>query len=849
MLPIYQVQPDIIQALTGSNRLVLSAPTGSGKTTQLPQILHTAGLIKGQTVILQPRRLAARLVAARVAQEMSSPVGGLVGYQTRHDNRIGPDTKIRFVTEGLFLRQLSNDPLISKVGAVVLDEFHERHLATDTVLALVKQLQESKRPDLKLIVMSATLDVAMVSAYLNAPSVESQGKMFPVNLHYLSSRTTRPIWETAADALSHLVNEEPEGDILIFMPGAYEIRRTIETCASVRGPQPLSFFPLYSELPVPQQDAALGPSINRKVIVSTNIAETSITIEGVRHVIDSGLARQNRFDPRRGINVLMVEPISQSSAQQRQGRAGRLAPGTCWRLWPLNEHKSRPLHDDPEVKRLDLAEVVLQLRSMGIDNPATFPWLQPPDTNALSRADTLLKDLGAISPTPSSSSTSGGGGGLTDIGREMAALPMHPRLSRVMVQARQQNCSVRAALWAAMISERDILLKGAAKRYAEELGPDTPSDFDVLETAYFAALAHNFDPGRCQNIGVHAIACRELQRTHRLYLDSLGIRNPENLAPAKPGEALAVIKALLAGFPDHVALRKSTGSNLAVQLADNRKGELDPESAVKNAPLLLTVEVQEVGSGTGVNASVRTVCSLVSRIDPQWLMDLFPDQVSRRLVHRFNDQQRQIEAWDQLSYRGLALTEERTDKIDLDRSAEMLADLILGGTLKLDSWDEHVLAWIDRTRCCADWFPEKGLIRYSEEDLKLILMDLCTGASRFAQIRDKPAIDFVKNGLSWDEQQLVEKATPVRLQMPSGKFLRITYQPGARPRGNARIQDFYGLTQTPTVANGRQKVLLEILAPNYKPVQVTDDLDGFWKNLYPTLKKEYARRYPRHEWR
>ncbi len=839
MLPIYQVQPDILKALTGSNRLVLSAPTGSGKTTQLPQILHAHNLIKGQIVVLQPRRLAARLVATRVAQEMNSPVAGLVGYQTRHDTRIGPDTKIRFVTEGLFLRQLSNDPGIARVGAVVLDEFHERHLATDTVLALVKQLQEAKRPDLKLIVMSATLDVAKVSAYLNAPAVESQGKMFPVNLHYLSSRSTRPVWETAADALSHLVNEEPEGDVLIFMPGAYEIRRTIETCASVRGPMPLSFFPLYSELPIPQQDAALGPCMNRKVIVSTNIAETSITIEGVRHVIDSGLARQNRFDPRRGINVLMVEPISQSSAQQRQGRAGRTAPGTCWRLWPANEHKSRPLHDDPEVKRLDLAEVVLQLRSMGMNDPAAFPWLEPPDAGSLARADALLKDLGAISPT----------GHLTPVGGEMAALPMHPRLSRVMVQARLQNCSVRAALWAAMISERDILLKGAAKRYAEELGPDTPSDFDVLETAYFAALAHNFDPGRCQNIGVHAIACRELQRTHRLYLDSLGIRNPENLGPAKPGEALAVIKALLAGFPDHVALRKSSGSNLACQLADNRKGELDPESAVKNAPLLLTVEVQEVGSGSGVNASVRTVCSLVSRLDPQWLIELFPTQVHSHLVHRFNDQQRQIEAVDQLSYRGLALTEERTDKVDPDRAAEMLADLILSGHLKIDSWDENVLAWIDRTRCCADWFPEKGLIRYAEDDLKLILMELCTGATRFAQIRDKPALDFVKNALSWDEQQLVEKATPVRLQMPSGKFLRITYQPGQRPRGNARIQDFYGLTQTPTVANGRQKVLLEILAPNYKPVQVTDDLDGFWKNLYPTLKKEYARRYPRHEWR
>ncbi len=363
------------------------------------------------------------------------------------------------MTEGLFLRLIQADPSLKGVGAVILDEFHERNLASDVSLALARRLQESSRPDLRLIVMSATLDTKLISEYLGCPILEAHGRTYPIEITYTARQTTAaragtwrhgagnrtPVWETAADALADVIAATPDGDVLIFMPGAYEIRRTIEQCRRSAFPESVSFFPLYSELPASEQDAALGVCDGRKVIVSTNVAETSITIEGVRHVIDSGLARINRFDPLRGINELMVEPISQASADQRAGRAGRTAPGTCRRLWPDNEHRHRPAHATPEVRRLDLAEVVLHLLSMGIDRPESFEWLEAPDPTALKQAVATLEMLSAIRVDRDRLT-------LTKLGGAMSRLPMHPRLSRMLVEATHRHCLPRAALWAALIS-------------------------------------------------------------------------------------------------------------------------------------------------------------------------------------------------------------------------------------------------------------------------------------------------------------------------------------------------------------------------------------------------------------
>ena len=377
MLPILAHEREILDHLATHNRLVLTAPTGSGKTTQIPQILHRE--LDARIAVLQPRRLATRLVAQRVALEMDAKLGRVVGYQTRHDSKISTDTRIRFLTEGLFLRLLQSDPDLSSFDIVVLDEFHERSLEADVTLGLMRQLQETSRPDLKLIVMSATLDSEQLASYLQCPTIAAHGRLYPVDVRYQPAIAQKSPWDQAADTLFYLLVEEPKGDVLVFMPGAYEIRRTINAAQKrlARIGEPLDFLPLYGSLTAREQDTAIAPSIRRKIVVATNVAETSITIAGIRHVVDSGLARVHRHDPRRGIDALLLESISQASAEQRAGRAGRNAPGTCTRLWSSQEQQARPKRNAPEIQRVDLADAMLQLLSIGVNNLAHLSVLHP----------------------------------------------------------------------------------------------------------------------------------------------------------------------------------------------------------------------------------------------------------------------------------------------------------------------------------------------------------------------------------------------------------------------------------------------------------------------------------------
>jgi ATP-dependent helicase HrpB len=838
-LPIHLIRDDILNALRSSNRLVLTAPTGSGKTTQVPQFLLKAATsvadpAPAKIIILQPRRIAARMVAERVARELNTQVGDVVGYQTRHDSRVGPNTIIRFLTEGLFLRHLQSNPTLRGVSHVLLDEFHERNVATDTAIALVKLLQESRRPDLRMIVMSATLDVQRVSGYLSAPSLEAHGRLHPVQTHYLQKRTDADPWDLASDALAEILDRREPGDVLIFMPGAYEIRRTIERCELHDHPgDPLSIFPLYSELPAREQDAALAPAANRKVIVSTNVAETSITIEGVRHVIDSGLARVNRFDPRRGINVLMIEPISKASAEQRAGRAGRTAPGTCTRLWTEHDHRARPAHETPEIQRLDLAEVVLHLKSLGVADVSSFPWIERPNSLALQQAIATLQELGALDQQQH----------LTDLGGQASRLPMHPRLSRMLVEAGRRNCLDRATLWAAFISERDILLKSASKRFSEDLPAGPCSDFFVLEKAFDAARSVNFDTGRCAAMGVNALAAREVEKTRRLYGDAVSRIFPRSGPRVQDSAFTSLAESLLTAFPSHLAQRRSE-SNLACALAGNRRGQLDPESVARHVGLLLPIEVREVGAGS----SVKTVLALVTEIERDWLDETHADGITHERHTFLNPDTLAVETVDRDVFDGLVLGESPRE-VDKSKAADILAEEVFKGNLKLERWDEPVEQWIARTRCVAQWFPERKLIAYDDDDRRLILSELCAGATRYKEVKDKPVLDHAKNALSWEDQRFVEQMAPERLQLPGGWRMKIDYTPGQPPRGRAKIQDFYDLVQTPSVAGGRVKLILEILGPNSRPVQLTDDLANFWTNLYPTLKKELSRKYPRHEWR
>ena len=831
-LPIFEIKEDLVTHLKVKNRLVLTAPTGSGKTTQVPQIVLNNDVVKGEIWVLQPRRLATRMVALRVATEMGEAVGQMVGYQTRHDSRFGKKTRLLFMTEGIFLRRLQRNPTLAGVGAVILDEFHERSLDADVALGLLCLLQENKRPDLRLVVMSATLDAKVVSLALNCEMLTAGGRTFPVTLSYLEQEPSGDVWDLAAERLRGVLDEGGEGDVLIFMPGVYEIQRTLRACqVVVRGQEGVAFFPLHGSLTAREQDAAVAPCDKRKVIVASNVAETSLTIEGIRYVIDGGQVRVLRFDVRRGINVLLVEGISQASADQRAGRAGRTAPGHCFRLWTETAHFAKPEQTDPEIKRLDLADAILRLKVFGVDDVVLFPWLDRPDDDAVHKALDLLVDLGVLTAV----------GELTDVGEMVALFPAHPRIGRLLVAAEQLGCVDRAALWAALIGERDILSRPVVKQYQLAPENDVVSDVVIREQAFWRAEQLRFDPRVCLGEGIVVSACRDVDRVRKQFLSAC---REAGFQWGDGGDSADLIRCLLVGFFDHVALLRD-GDSRSCLMADLNRVELDRESVVTMPGLFVALDTREVTTREGV----RTVLSLASVVLPEWLEEVHADRIVLSSDAVWNEKNKAVEEVETHAYDGLVYHRVARPDADPALSAEILVDRIVAGEIVLDKWDDDVEHWMMRVRCVGQWFPERGLIFYDEDDVRVILHEIVEGATRFRQIRNRDVLPYVKQALSWDDQQFVEQMTPQRILLPNGFGMKIRYQADGPPVGRAKIQDFYDLHETPTVAGGRQKVLLEILAPNFRPAQVTDDLAGFWERTYPELKKELRRRYPKHEWR
>jgi ATP-dependent helicase HrpB len=666
-----------------------------------------------------------------------------------------------------------------------------------------------------------------------------------VDVHFLPKPPglRQPVWELAAEAMRSVIDSSSEGDVLVFMPGVYEINRTIEACQKKCGPgvdPPLRFFPLHGSLPPAEQDAAIEPlpdGAGRKVVVATNVAETSLTIEGVRVVIDGGLARIHRFDAQRGLNALRVESISRASADQRAGRAGRTAPGVCLRLWTSRDHGARAAHDEPEVQRLELSEAVLTLKAMGVDDVAGFEWLQAPQPEALARAAALLHDLGALDAS----------GGVTDAGRMMAEFPAHPRQARVMLDAAKRGCLRRATAWAAIIGERDIFhdpKQSILLRYIEKDEP--ASDIAARERIVEELKRSNFNPRKADDFRVSTAACRDVDRAAR-QLASVCRRMRLPMDGANRTDDL--VRSLLTAFCDHLAMKiERDRPNCA--MPGRRKVLLDRESVLsgRDAGLLVALDVREIGTGD----KAQTMLSLASHVEIAWLEEVDAAGFATQHQLEWNDAAKAVEAIEQRTYRGLTLQQTSRPPVsstDLEAAAAMIVDRIIGGELKLDHWNDKVEQWITRARCVARWFPERGLIEYDDDDIRVILHEIVGKASRFSQVRDKPCLDFVRGALSWDDQQFIERMAPESIQLPRGWRMRIEYFSDGLPKGRAKIQDLYDLDDTPRVAGGRQPVLLEILGPNFRPVQVTSDLRGFWQNLYPELKKELKRRYPRHEWR
>ncbi|MCC7518539.1 MAG: ATP-dependent helicase HrpB, partial [Verrucomicrobiae bacterium] len=824
-------------------RVLLTAPTGSGKSTQTPQILLDRGLLgSGQVVVLQPRRLAARLLAVRVAAERHGRLGGEVGYQVRFDNVTGPSTRIRFVTEGVLLRQmLGGERTLRGVSAVLFDEFHERHLEGDLGLALALELQRGARPDLRVGVMSATLPVASLRGFLDPCAVvAAEGRAFPVEIGYLEKPadfSKIPPWEVAAREFARAADDGFEGDALIFMPGAYEIARTLAELRASPAGEGRALLPLHGELPPAEQDAAVAPHARPKVVVATNVAETSLTLEGVRLVMDSGLARVARHDPRRGINTLLVEKISRASAEQRAGRAGRTAPGRAIRLWTRAEHVLRPAHETPEIRRVELSREVLALKVAGFDDLRAFRWLEAPDPAALTRAEALLEDLGALDRHRK----------ITPVGRRMAGFPLPPRYARMLIEADRLGGARAAALMAALTQGRGLLVRtsGKAARDAREdaLGEEADSDFAVLARAWRHAEKARFDPERCRRLGIHAGAARQVRPAFEAFLR---VAKAEGLdVSEKPASAETLARCVLAGFSDHLARRLDAGT-LRFALLHGRKGHLSRDSVVRNHNLLIAAEVAEVQRGRG---DVEVVLSLATGIREEWLREMFPDDFSERREIALDPIARRVVARSEQRFRDLLLETQARGEPTETEAAALLAREISAGRIHFPGWEEATEQWILRLNRLREWCPDLGLPGIAEEERRVLLEHACLGARSVRELKDRAALPVVRAWISPAQQALVEKHAPDRVALPNGRRARVRYRATGPTLLSARIQDLFDAPRSFKIALGRVALAVEILAPNQRPVQVTEDLEGFWRDAYPRIRQELRRKYPKHEWR
>ncbi|MFL6228551.1 MAG: ATP-dependent RNA helicase [Pyrinomonadaceae bacterium] len=880
-LPIDALLPEIVESLRRAPNLVVEAPPGAGKTTRVPAAILDANLIGDREVwVLEPRRLAARLVARRVAEERGEPLGATVGYQVRFEEIASARTRLRFVTEGVLTRRLLSDPTLARVGCVVLDEFHERHLQADLALALLRRVQRDARPDLCLVVMSATLDAEPVATFLgDCPRLRSEGRLFAVEIEHLAREDERPLAEQVAAAVGKLIGAGLDGDVLVFLPGAAEIRRAQGECAALASAHDLSVVPLHGELPPAEQDAAVRPASRRKIILSTNVAETSVTIEGVAAVIDSGLARVAAHSPWSGLARLEVARVSRASAAQRSGRAGRTRAGRCYRLYTAQDFAARPVHDAPEIQRLDLAEPALELHAAGVRDLKSFDWFEPPAPHALDAADALLDRLGAIERD----------GRVTTLGRRMLKLPLHPRLARVVAEAETRGVARAACVVAALIAERDIrereMFAEARERRSSDAKKHSPSDLLELLDLFDEAARTDFAPSRLRALKLNAGAVRTVDRARRQLRRTIeraaqstrrdaqddGDANRRVRAndaarartPTKDDEEESLLISILAGYPDRVARRRETAGDARVAheadaevlLAGGGAAVLAPESVVRQSKFLVAVDAEErraQGRQRGRGATT-TVVRLASAIEPEWLLDLFSEHVTEDEEARWDTRGERVEVFSRMLYDGLVLDERRVASPRGAEVSRVLAAAALGAGVEKFVERAPVDQLLARVEFAAGAFPEATFPALGDGDVRESLVKLCEGRRSFAELRDAARggelVGALRGRLSAEQARLLAKAAPERVALAGGRQVRVNYERGKPPWAQSRLQDFFGMHESPRIAAGRVALVLHLLAPNQRAVQVTTDLAGFWTRHYPQVRRELSRRYPRHDWR
>lgn len=845
-LPIDEILPTIDDAARTRRRLVLTAPPGSGKSTRVPPRL--LDVVRGQVLLLQPRRVATRSLATRIAAERGWTLGGQVGYRVRFEKVGGADTRLWVMTEGTLTRRLQDDPYLEGVGCVILDEFHERSLHTDLALAWLAELQRTVRDDLVIVVMSATMDPLPVARFLrdptgDAPVLDAPGRPYPVAMRFWQREPDAWLDQRVAMAVSEALEDPDSGDVLVFLPGVGEIR---SAQAALDSRVDADVLPLHGQLPPEEQDRALRTGERRRVILSTNVAETSLTIPGVRTVIDSGMARVNRFNPDSGLDELVLEPISKASADQRAGRAGRTAPGRCWRLWSPTADNRRAAQTDPEIARVDLAPTALLLKSWQGEDPRRFPWFQAPEDERLQAAEDLLAMLGAsVAPF----------GALTPRGKQIARLPAHPRLARLLLDAAEAGDPRLGCTLAALVGERDIRLQRQGSRRDAPIADPSPTDaLDRLD-ALAEAEARGFR-GDLRSVGIDGNAAREAARVREELLRAL----PQELRGANPAPRTshpapdAVIRLLLAAYPDRIGRRAAPDQNrgmlvggVAVEI--DRASGLATKAGTLRSELFLAYQVQGL---SGRTSGQTTLVRQGAELDEALITAVFPGSIRRRELLTWNAQRQQIDALIGWYYRDLCIRMAKDgSQPDPAAVSQALAEQLTSEAATLFSEDEAAGSWLQRYRWLAVACPDLSLPPITDEELRAIVTDLCTGCRSRAEVAAKPKLPWLTGRLDFHLAQRIEAMAPSHLQVATGNHIRLDYTDANASRGPVlavRLQELFGTPETPRIAEGRIPVTLHLLGPNYRPEQITTNLASFWVNTYPQVRKDLRSRYPKHSW-
>jgi len=809
--PISPLLPAIADSLAAHPRLVLEAPPGAGKTTQVPLALLDAPWLQGgRIVMLEPRRVAARSAAQFMARQLGEPVGETVGYRIRFENRISARTRIEVVTEGILTRMLQDDPLLDGVGALLFDEFHERHLSADLGLALALDVQAGLREDLRIVVMSATLDGERLAAFLDAPRLSSQGRGFPVEVAHFPPRREETLEAQARRAVEHALATHP-GDVLVFLPGQREIARVQAALDAVRAAG-TDVLPLHGELPVEQQSRVLQPDPDgrRRVVLATNVAESSVTLPGVRVVVDAGLAREPRYDPNSGFPRLDAVPISQASADQRAGRAGRVASGWALRLWPQSQRLEPQRR--PEMAQVELAALALELAAWGSD---ALRFVDPPPAGALAAARELLQRLGALD-----------GNTITATGRRMLALGTHPRLAAMLIAAADPREQALAADLAALLEARDPLRQGG----------------DALAARWraLAAMRGGHVPHDASRGALAAIDAASRQWRRRLRCDA---------TPPDDVEAHALGDLLAHAFPDRIAARHPSDP-LRYQLANGRSARLHDNSDLRGEPWLVISELR---------FEARDALLLrAAPVDEARLRTDFPQRFHQRDVVRWNGERRALEARRESGFDRIVLDSRPAGRVDPAQAARALTDAVRELGLDALPWTGALRQWRHRVQGLRQWMPELGLPDLSDaallDTLDTWLLPAFAGKTRLDALGEPELGEALKSGIDWNLRQQIDRHAPVRISVPSGMDRAIDYamdDDGLTPRPPVlavKLQELFGLADTPRIADGRVPLLLHLLSPGGKPLQVTGDLRNFWENTYAEVRKEMKGRYPRHPW-